>query len=307
MNICGVLNNLDQLLILVQEKKPSVIFLAETHLTENIGDQEVYIKGYKTIRCDSHSTHTGGVIIYVKNRISYVVTSNFSEAGNWFLSIKIIKGFRNGNYGVIYHSPSSSNAVFLSSFESWYESTFSTSNFNIVFGDFNIDLAKQTTYSDKLVKLINFLGLKQIVNDFTRVTKNSQTKIDLIITNEYSIKSEVLNTFIISDHRTIIINGLKNMITETEFLQEISSWKNYTKIELQSKLSKFNWNLINEYSLKDKTNMFNSLLLEAVNSLVVKKTIKTKNINKWYSEDLNDLRIVKDKSFETFNFIKSVR
>lgn len=87
------------MLILVQEKKPNLIFLTETHLRENIGDQEISIKGYKTVRCDSHSTHTGGVLIYVKNRIKLTVTSNFSELGNWFLSIKIFKGFRNGNYG----------------------------------------------------------------------------------------------------------------------------------------------------------------------------------------------------------------
>lgn len=119
-------------------------------------------------------------------------------------------------------------------------------------------------------------------------------------------KCEVLNTFIISDHKTIVINGVKKMITEKESLQEILSWKNYTQLELQTKLRKFNWNLINQYCLEDKTNMFNSLLVEALKSLVVKKTIKTKNINKWYSEELNDLRIQKDNSYEAFNFIKSV-
>lgn len=113
--------------------------------------------------------------------------------------------------------------------------------------------------------------MKQVVNDYTRVTRNSKTLIDLIITNEYNIKAEVLNNYIISDHSTIVINDLKSLVLQKETYKEITCWKNYNKDELQNILQKRCWKLVI---------IFNNLLSESVNKLVTKKTIKIKNNNK---------------------------
>lgn len=107
LNICGFLNNKEQLLVLIRDKNPYIIFLSETRVTENIYDQEIEIKGYNTVRCNSHTRFTGGVLIYIKKRIEYEIISNIHSQGNWFLLIKTLKGFRSGNFAVIYHSPSS--------------------------------------------------------------------------------------------------------------------------------------------------------------------------------------------------------
>lgn len=155
------------MLVLIKEKKPIMICLSETRLTDDINEQEIAIKGYNVIRCDSHTRFTGGVLIYIRKRIQYeIITSLFTE-GNWFLSIRVLKGFRTGNYGVVYHSPSSSDSSFLNLFEEWYENHFSPEKLTIIVGDFNIDLSKTTTYSNRMIQIINNNGLKQTVNDFT--------------------------------------------------------------------------------------------------------------------------------------------
>lgn len=110
--------------MLIREKNPYIVFLSETRVTENIYDQELEIKGYNIVRCNSHTRFTGGVLIYIRKRIQYEIISNSYNQGNWFLLVRILKGFRCGNYAVIYHSPSSSDAMFLKLFETWYEQNF---------------------------------------------------------------------------------------------------------------------------------------------------------------------------------------
>lgn len=191
-------------------------------------------------------------------------------------------------------------------FETWYERNFEVDKLNIIVGYFNIDLSKKSTYSDKLTSLINYYGLKQLVNDYTRVTRNSKTLIVLILTNEYNIKAEVLHNYIISDHNTIAINNIKSLVLNKETYKEITCWKNYNQSELQNLLQKRCWNLVNLYNFKMKIFIFNNLLSESVNKLVTKKTIKIKNNNKWYSENLKTLRNEKDKAYESYNFISDL-
>lgn len=288
--------------ILIQEKKPIIVFLTETRCIEEIKDNEINIKGYNLIRCDSYKKTTGGVIIYLKKKITYNIISNYSEDDNWFLSIRIQKGFRRGDYGVIYHSPSSSNAQFLSLFTSWYETYFKEENFNLNIGDFNIDLSKQSTYSTKLKQIINFLGLKQIVKDFTRVTNTSETLIDLCLTNDWNIKAKVLSSYLIADHNTISLSGIEKSKMNEELYKDFICWKNYNKQDMNMHLFNFNWKLINTYDLEMKTYMFDNLVKECLEKLIKRKKIIVNNNNKWYSASLNQLRIEKDNSFKTFKF-----
>lgn len=102
------------------------------------------------------------------------------------------------------------------------------------------------------------------------------------------VLSEVLKNYIISDHNTIVINGVKDLNLNQEICKEITSWKNYNKEKLQEILRKINWNLVNMYSLETKANMLCNLLSESLSKLVVKKTIKVKNNTKWYSEELHN-------------------
>lgn len=54
----------------------------------------------------------------------------------------------------------------------------------VIIGDFNINVASNTFYKDKLLQSIQRLGLYQIMDKYTRVTSESSTIIDLVITNK---------------------------------------------------------------------------------------------------------------------------
>lgn len=78
LNIRSLLSNFEELEVLVNEKKPMIIFLTETHITIDINDSELKINGYNLVRCDSHSRHTGGVAIYVQEELSMNIISSQS-------------------------------------------------------------------------------------------------------------------------------------------------------------------------------------------------------------------------------------
>lgn len=84
--------NFNELEVLCNEENFEFVCLSETHLTENISDGEISIKNYNLFRCDSHSRHTGGVCIYIKNdwKIKIIESSAVNEI-IWFLKIEIKK------------------------------------------------------------------------------------------------------------------------------------------------------------------------------------------------------------------------
>jgi len=57
----------------------------------------------------------------------------------------------------------------------------------MVIGDFNIDLMMDSFYAKKLQTTMLSLSMKQYVNESTRITKGSQTIIDLIFANNNKI------------------------------------------------------------------------------------------------------------------------
>jgi exonuclease III len=154
--------------------------LTETHVTEKIYDSELRVNNYSLIRTNSHSPHTGGLSIYVQTKINYEIISSKQCGLNWFSAIKTFEN-KKFIYGTVYHSPSSSDADFINFFENWCEEIFEKAeNCDIIItGDFNIDFSQSNFYQKKLQIIFEAYGLKQMTQEMTRVTENTQSLIDL--------------------------------------------------------------------------------------------------------------------------------
>ena len=107
---------------------------------------------------------------------------------------------------VIYRSPSSSKQEFLDFFENWLDVTRFLNKGTIISGDLNIDLLKTTPDSKRLKNIINLNNMKIINNEATRVTNDSATMIDLIISNIDQIIAECNDNMKMSDHDTLTCN-----------------------------------------------------------------------------------------------------
>lgn len=75
----------------------------------------------------------------------------------------------------------------------------------IIMGDFNIDLKIDNYIQRRLIKSMYSVGLKQLVNDYTRIGRTSETKIDLVFSNE-DTEVEVRHEPKLTDHSMIVVN-----------------------------------------------------------------------------------------------------
>lgn len=302
LNAQSLVKNRDSIAIFANKYKPELIFLSETHVTPDIEDCEININGYEIIRCDSHSRFTGGVVIFVKKNIKYSVLFNKNIINNaWILSIKVKNIVKPGIYSVLYHSPSESAKDFLDIFENWLELNLKCTTFNVIVGDFNINMLKHDSYSSRLEKVINFYGLKQLIGDPTRITQNTTTLIDLCITNYFELEASVLHTPKITDHSIINIK-VKKEINNTKETRIVKCFKNYSKINLHEQLKLFNWSAINNMNLNEQSDFLINCLQTSASKLITTKTIyiNNNNCNKWFNSDLR-----KSKENKTAAYLKA--
>lgn len=283
----------------MEQHKPNIILLSETHITEEINDCELEVSGYDIVRCNSDSRHTGGVIVYIKSHISYTVISNINIERNWFLAVKITKGYEPGIFGLVYHSPNGNVGLFLKSFEEWCDNVIDMTKTNTIIGDFNINWSGNHANREKLLNLCNYLNIHQKVKSFTRITKSSKTLIDLVFSNNKNIKVQVLDNLKISDHQTlhIIDERLKNKFVFSETV-EIKDWSRYSKSEANKLCAKQNFECISGFDLNLKTEMFSEKLNQVLDQLVSTKKVNTHFSNKWFSMDIKNLQVVRDLCYK---------
>lgn len=284
---------------MVRNKKPSIILLSETHLTNDIEDSEVNIRGYKIIRCDSTSRHTGGVAIYSRDNlnINIVHKENYVNTA-WTLSVKIISKSIFGVFSVIYRSPSTSEALFIDYFKKWFDKYINHELLTVIAGDFNINLMKNEFYSEKMKSVLKSLGMKQFINEPTRITKNSKTLIDYVISNRYKMKVKVLLNEKISDHSTIICDFEKKCESNgrVENKQKII---NYSKEVFIDNLTKIEWTKAFKWNVNEKANFLVSNIKDCLAQFVKNIIVKPHNSQKWYNQDLFKLRNKRDNAFKT--------
>lgn len=290
LNAESVLNNFECIEVLVEKLNPVILICSEACLTDDILDSEIRLAGYNIFRCNSTSRHTGGVLMYIKTNIkAEIVLNKVYEKNLWCLSIHCKCREINGIYTAIYHSPNSSDAEFVQYFTDMLENNFESNKLNVFIGDFNINMNKRYTYSDKLSQVLDLYGLKQLINFPTRITDNSSTIIDLVISNDNSIKCKARSDWKISDHETIQIEITSNAQCERSVNRCITSWDRYNADDLTSQLSGLDWNEWYGLNLNAKTEFLRNRVIEAVKTLVDVKSINIKMNNKWYDNELCEM------------------
>ena len=70
-------------------------------------------------------------------------------------------------------------------------------------GDFNIDMKVKNYCQNKLIRVMNSIGLKQLINEPTRIN-TSETIIDLVFTNE-EIEITIEHELKITNYSVIVL------------------------------------------------------------------------------------------------------
>lgn len=304
-NAQSLFANFDMFEELCKKKKPKILMLSETHVTDDFKDAEINIEGYKIERCDSNSRHTGGVIMYINDEINYKVIYRQQKSRTWILTIKTSNSLMNGTFSVVYKSPKEKINDFLSIIDEFCEEIIDDDDKNVIVGDFNIDVSKNHKNCKRYLECIAPHNLKQIVDEPTRIneTRRTQTIIDHILTNSNDIRFSINKEETVTDHFMLEIKC--NIIVKKEKQKEKkwkNCWKLYSKEKLNEELKKIKYKRdinVNEASKNLMENLENVML-----RLVKKKEVKKKT-NKWFSTKLSLMKKLKEKAREKVSYTNS--
>lgn len=241
---------------------------------------------------------------YVRDNIKFTVINNESFDSNyWYLCLKIIICKCSWHIGVIYHSPSSSDGVFIEALETICENTIMNNKF-IMIGDFNIDYINNGNfYTEKIKNTFTMLGLEQMINKPTRVTNISSTLIDYVVTNQSNVKADVLNSVKIADHLALYVNICKAN-TKTITNQSNILYRNLSEAklhEINMEIITTDWTLLNYVDINKILDEFMTKTKEIVNKISPLHIIKNKKKNlPWIDNELKNKMKNRDLTYRLF-------
>lgn len=284
----------------VNDWRPKLIFLSETHVSGDIEPAELNVKGYQMVNCLTNNRRTGGVMALIREDMKYKIRSTQCEQGYlWLLSVEVNIGRIKYLCSVIYHPPQAENAKFIDCFSEYLGSVSLFGGVNIIVGDFNFDLLKTSFYGDKLLSTVYMNGFAQIVDSPTRITERSQTLIDYIVTNSRMLSFKVHLTPRISDHCILSIHPDVETIRDRDVLVTSRSMKNYNIDRLQDGLLNTLWtNDSNDVNVL--ADSFIESVADILNVMCPKeqRVFKQKYMNKvWITGDVKTNMQVRDNLY----------
>ena len=241
LNINSVLSKINQLRVITKKSKAAVIGVTESKLDATVLDGELNINGYEVIRSD-RNRHGGIVACYVRNDICFNIRSDFChEIENIFFDMLLPKT-KPILVGILYRPPDQSKFLDKLSTAISRSNAFDYQEVYIL-GDLNINLINKQKYIPNGIKrykeFCSLYGLEQLISTPARVTENSSSVLDHILTNSTDRVSQsgVIDTGL-SDHQLIYrirtkFNSHKNIT--------IRSLKNYSQDVYLEELNKINF------------------------------------------------------------------
>lgn len=274
MNVQGLLNNFAELKYVMRKKKVDICMLNETHLTDDISDGEVRVSGYNVIRCNSDSTRTGGVLIYVNKSIKFDSVRTSRTQFAWIANFRMRLNEVETVIAAVYLSASENKTRVLNFFENWCEEVCEHSSVVIV-GDFNVDVSLNTAHSARIESICAINGLIQCVREPTRVTPTSTTTIDLCLSNVRGICCEVTDEDQVADHKLLLIKLKQGAESRKPKLRYFKSWSEYSRENMREKID--GWpqlNQIDAYSVEERTEWLLTNIRDSAGALIQKKVAR---------------------------------
>ena len=289
----------------------AVIGITESKLDDSIPNSEIDIDNYNLIRCD-RNRQGGGVACYIRNDLNFNKKTLFTnEIENIFVDILLPKT-KPFTVGIFYRPPN--KYKFLENITEDFSKLNTENNDLFILGDMNINLSENGKYIfDKnntdntacsLVKgykeFISTFGLKQLIRHPTRVTCNTSSLIDHILTNsEDKISQSGIIDVGLSDHQLIFCTRklTKKKTGITKYINS-RSMKNYTKEILKEKLQSINFpNYTNFQNTNSAYSDFINKITVIINSIAPMKHSKVKNNSQeWFDGEVAVKIAIRDKT-----------
>ena len=277
-----------------------LICLCETWLNPTTPDVLLHIGGYTLFRSDRNGydanhrpTKGGGLCIYVLDKyVDHITVLDEMSCINPDIEqlwLKLcIPNVKHKCIGCVYRPPKGNIARGLSNIRSTLDKIYEFNTDILMSGDFNINY--NLRHSFKLLKdLEHDFDLFQIIENNTRTTKNSSTRIDLIFSNVNHITEcgTIINT--ISDHEAVYLVKKKPRCKATYNYIEARSFQGYDVEDFQNDvISDDCWNTYNSCNdVNTKWEIFEDVIKRNADKHCPVKSIRVRSDSPtWFTKEL---------------------
>ena len=180
LNVNGLLGKIHEVKVLLLTLKFDVLAITETHLRCRTKDADIYIPANKIARRDRSDGRKGGGSEDLNAYDSSELSSNSSLEAAW---IDLSLHSQRLLIGSIYRPPDCSS--FFDEFSEVMEILWRNRSNIILLGDFNVNLSSSCDLSlkRKFTSLLCKFNLKNVIDVPTRVTGDTSSLIELILTS----------------------------------------------------------------------------------------------------------------------------
>ena len=298
-NIRSLTKKIDQCRILFDGSNIDVITVSETWLKSNTPTEAISINGFQCTRLDrkipgTNKKRGGGVLTYINQKhaknvkeLTEISETNTNVEALWTrISMTHCKDVVICN---IYRPPQGKLDKALKYLEECLGNINTNKDEIYILGDLNVDVkTKKKPETKKLAFFIKSSQLNQLIKETTRITKTTETTLDLIMTNsKYITQAGTLNDYL-SDHQPVYAIKKKNKDSRTKETFTGRSYRHYSTEALQQSLKEMNWNDLLDLSTPDTawSSLYSEIIKEVDRMCPVKTFTVRSNKPEWITNDL---------------------
>lgn len=279
---------MEELKILANKTKASVICISETWIDETVTNSEIKIPGYNVIRKDRNK-NGGGVCMYIITGVAYNQRTDLAHDSLEAIWCDILlpktKPFI---IGCCYRPPK--QTYFVELLEECISKVGSEMEV-LILGDMNICVSKKLGYLyNKYMNIQNMYSMSQLINEITRETKTSATILDHIIcSRKEKISQHGVLPIGISDHYvTYCTRKVTKECLNKHNTIKIRSMKTYNVQIFNENLASEEWdNVYNSETVDEAWNNFKEILVKVLDLVAPIKEIRIKQRTEaWINSDI---------------------
>ena len=310
INVNSLLSKIDELREIAKKSKAVVIGISESKLDKSVLDGEVSIDGYEMIRSD-RDRHGGGVACYVRSDMAFNIRKDFStDVENIFFDI-LLPNSKPILVGIVYRPPTQMD--FLDKLSTAIiNATSFDANEAYILGDLNINFINKkqnlTGHIKKYKEFCSLHALKQLITSPTRVTENTSTILDHVLTNSHDrVSQSGVIDIGLSDHQLIYCTRkiVRPKVHEHNYIT-IRSMKNYSQDIFLNALREVNFPNYSQFdNINEAYDDFIDKTKRVIDQIAPMKQIRVKGNNQdWFDDEIHQAIINRDKSFSIFKKTK---
>ena len=281
----------------VEAAHHDIVTLSETLLTKDVKNEEVLMSIFFPPFRRDRPNGWGGVAIYVKDTLFCKERPDLAVEDLEAIWIETKLKQETLLVGSFYRPPSS-RVQYWALVEESIKKAMSTPHKLIILGDFNSDYINKPQENAHLQNILKSNNLLQLIREYTRITDETRSCIDMIITPCRNLvdRVEVLPE-INSDHKVICAKLTTKIKRQSSFKRQFINYSKLNETTLQTQLRYTDFEkIVNEHNLDTSAELFSEKILETVKLCVPIQIVTMRdNSAPWINEYILYLRADKNR------------